>query len=95
MLRLVLLLILFVFIARAFWRLVDGVIEGLSGQPRRPATPIRGVPMARDPICGTFVVPDNAVSLTAGHVRHYFCSSECRDRFVAQQAGRRAGNRTA
>ena len=35
MLRIVLLLVLVVFVARAFWRVVDGVVEGVTGRPPR------------------------------------------------------------
>ncbi len=88
MLRVVLLLILLVFIARAFWRVVDGVREGLGGASRRPAPPAeRGVHMVRDPVCGTFVVPERAVSLLDGSSRLFFCSTACRDRYRAGAAG--------
>ena len=60
MLRVALLLILFVFFARAFWRLLDGVIEGMTGAPRRPLRPAR---MVRDPICGTFLLQERAVTI--------------------------------
>ena len=32
MLRLLLLLVLIIFTARAFWRVIDGVIEGMRGE---------------------------------------------------------------
>src|SRR5207344_489286 len=64
--RLALFVILSIFIARAFWRLVDGVIEGFSGRPAGSSREIRGVPMARDPVCGTYVVPDRSVALVDG-----------------------------
>ena len=85
MLHFVLLLILIVFVARAFWRLVDGVIEGVRGEPRT-RTPERRVQMARDPVCGTYVVPDHALSVPEGSRRIYFCSPECRDRYRARTA---------
>jgi hypothetical protein len=84
MLRLALVLLLFVFLARAFWRLVDGVIEGASG--RAPRQPQGSVQMVRDPVCGTFVVPDHAVMLTDGPRRLYFCSARCRDQHLARTA---------
>ena len=85
MFRFVLFLVLSVFVARAFWRLVDGVIEGLSGPPAG-RTPIRGVQMARDPVCGTYVVPDNAVAVTEGRRQVFFCSTACRDKYRARTA---------
>jgi len=83
-LRLVLFIILSIFVARAFWRLVDGVIEGLSDRPAGSAREIRGVQMVRDPVCGTYVVPDRAVAVMEGRRQIYFCSTACRDRYRAQ-----------
>jgi YHS domain-containing protein len=84
--RIILFVILSVFVARAFWRMVDGVIEGLSG--RLPGSNIqsRGVQMARDPVCGTYVVPDHAVAITDGRRQIFFCSTACRDKYRARTA---------
>ena len=90
MLRLLLLFCLIVFLARAFWQLVDGVVEGATGQPRRQRRS-RGIAMARDPVCGTFVVPDRAVAMSVAGQQLYFCSTACRDRY---RDGRRAGATT-
>jgi YHS domain-containing protein len=87
MLRLVLFIVLAMFVARAFWRVIDGVVEGLRG-PRDASAqvPRRGVQMTRDPVCGTFVIPDHALSLPERGGRVYFCSSTCRDRYRARTA---------
>jgi YHS domain-containing protein len=37
--------------------------------------------MVRDPICGTFVLPDRARSIADGGSRVYFCSDACRDKY--------------
>jgi YHS domain-containing protein len=84
--RVILLLVLVIILARLFWRVVDGVIEGLTGQPRSTRTPARSVPMVRDPVCGTFVVPDRAVTLTVGRQHLYFCSDACREKYRAKTA---------
>jgi YHS domain-containing protein len=88
MLRLVLLLLLFIYVARVFWRIFDSFMEGVSGQPRRHSgdVPQRGVQMVRDPVCGTFVLPERAVSLTDGRTRVFFCSEACRDKYRARTA---------
>jgi hypothetical protein len=86
MLRFLLLLLLFIFVARILWRSVDAFIEGVSGRPRVPREPRRGVAMARDPVCGTFVLPERAVTLADGRSRLYFCSEACRDRYRARTA---------
>ena len=83
--RVLLELIVVLLVTRAFWRLAAGFREGLSGQARRPNVP-QGVPMVRDPVCGTFVVPSSAVALTEGRRQLYFCSPTCRDRYRARTA---------
>ena len=90
-----LLIVLAVFGARACWRIIGGIMEGLSGRPAGPigqsrgGVPQHGVQMARDPVCGTYVVPDRAVALndgTSGTSRVFFCSTACRDQYRARGA---------
>jgi hypothetical protein len=85
MLRLILLFLLVVFIIRALWRLVGGLVDGIAAQPRG-GPPTQGVQMARDPVCGTYVVPDGAVTLTVGTTLVHFCSPACRDKYRARTA---------
>ena len=81
MLRFLLLAILLTLVARAFWRLMDGVIEAAGGGPRgRQARP-PGVKLVRDPVCGTYVATGSPLSITAGGTTHYFCSERCRGEF--------------
>ncbi len=42
--------------------------------------------MARDPVCGTYVVPERAVTMADGPRLVYFCSTACRDKFRARRA---------
>jgi YHS domain-containing protein len=75
--RYLLIAILVLLIARAFWRLIDGIIEAAGGTTRsRGKSP--AVKLVRDPVCGTFVAPATSLSLTAGGSTHYFCSEQCR-----------------
>lgn len=79
-----LLLVLAMVVARAGWRVIDGVMEGLAGRatPRQGGTvPARGVQMVRDPVCGTYVIPDRALALSDGSGRVFFCSATCRDKY--------------
>jgi hypothetical protein len=82
--RYILLGLLVAFLARALVRLFAGFREGLTGVPRGTRVPPRGVQMVRDPVCGTFVVPDRAVLLTEGVDRVHFCSKRCRDQYQAR-----------
>jgi len=83
--RLILFIVLGIFVARAFWRLVDGIVEGVKGAPRGNV-PARGVQMVRDPVCGTYVLPDQARMISDGRSRVFFCSDACRDKYRARTA---------
>ena len=81
-----LMLVLAMVVARAVWRVIDGVMEGLSGRAPRTRggnVPARGVQMVRDPVCGTYVIPDRAIALSDGSGRVFFCSANCRDKYRA------------
>jgi uncharacterized protein len=88
LLRLILFLILGIIVARAFWRLVDGIAAGVSGRPPGGSrhVPQQGVQMVRDPVCGTFLLPDRAVMLSDGRNRVFFCSAACRDTYRTRSA---------
>ncbi len=90
MIRFLLVSILIMLLARAFWRVLDGVIEAAGGRPGRARPPVRSVKLARDPICGTYVAPSRAVALTAtgAQAAQYFCSERCRDEFIRGGADR-------
>jgi YHS domain-containing protein len=82
--RLVLVAVLLLAVAWAFWRLVDGVIEAFGGAPgKRARTRPRAaaVKLVRDPVCGTWVSPNDARVLRIGSATHYFCSDQCRVTF--------------
>lgn len=88
MLRWFIEVVVFALIARAISRLMGGVKDGLSGArtapPEAGGVPQHGVHMERDPVCGTYVVPDRAVTITEGHTRVFFCSAKCRDQYRAR-----------
>jgi YHS domain-containing protein len=79
--RFLLLGILFLVIAQTFWRLVDGIVSGATGDSRQRRTIKRSMKLVRDPVCGTYVAPKQELSLTAGGATHYFCSEKCRRQF--------------
>ena len=86
MLRFILLSLLFILVARAFWRLMDGVIEAARGaQPGHRGGNTQAVKLVRDPVCGTYVPPRAALSLTSAGSTHYFCSEACRAKFSSRQ----------
>ena len=84
--RFVLFLVLAILVARAFWRLVDGILDGARDRSRGSSVPSKGVSMVRDPVCGTFLIPDRAVTIADGRTRLFFCSNACRDKYRAHTA---------
>jgi YHS domain-containing protein len=68
-------------VARSLW---SGFTSGgQRSDSKRPEVVASGE-LKRDPVCGTFVSP--AVSLTGKSKGEtvYFCSPECRDRYLAR-----------
>jgi YHS domain-containing protein len=72
-LRIILILVLI----RALWRLLRGVLEG-AGYLRTSAPAPRGLKLVRDPVCGVFVSPAQALAARAAGETAYFCSEKCR-----------------
>jgi YHS domain-containing protein len=89
-LRFFLLTLLFVFISRAFWQVIGGVMEAVRGaESRRDGRVPQAVRLVRDPVCGTFVSPRAALSAVASGNTHYFCSEDCRQKFGRNESGDR------
>ena len=91
--RFILLMMLFVVIAKMFWRFVDAVVRGASGpfdsaqgKPAggRKGGPPAAVKMTQCPVCGTYVVPGKAISLVSGGSPVYFDSEKCRAEFQSR-----------
>jgi YHS domain-containing protein len=83
--RFILIVLVVLFAIRAFGRLFGGIAQGARGPgqaaPGGGATPVK---MIKDPVCGTFVVPGKALSLTAGGATHWFCSERCRNEYASR-----------
>ena len=90
MLRILLYVVLLALFTRAMIRLWHGIIEGFTGQSLAGAgVPRSGVRMVRDPICGTFVVPDRAMAHMVRGEQVYFCSAACRDKYRGSSSAAR------
>jgi len=82
-LRFFLIALMVLFALRALARFMGGLAQGAGAQgpgrgPQGGAAPVK---MAKDPVCGTFVVPGKALSTTAGGETMWFCSEHCRTEF--------------
>lgn len=83
-LRTLLLAIVVLLLVRAVMRLMRGVMVGVGADRARGRTPAhpRAVKMVADPVCGTYVVPGKALEVARRGQTHYFCSENCRTRFL-------------
>ena len=81
MTRLLLVAVLLLLIAWAFWKVVDGIIEAFGGTTKQRKQRAEAMKLVRDPVCGTFVAPVESFAFRSGGETHYFCSVECRERF--------------
>jgi len=78
LLRALLETIVILLVIRAAWKMLGSVITIAGGASRTTATgEPRPMKLVRDPVCGTYVSPDSAIS----DGDHYFCSEKCRDQF--------------
>ena len=68
-------------IVRAIWRFLSGVVHGHGAVGQQRIPPQRGVPLVRDPVCGTFVDQSRALTARRGGTLHYFCSERCRGEY--------------
>lgn len=82
--RFLLYALLILFILRALGRLFAGIAQGMGHERKRVGRSDGGVRMVRDPVCGTFVIPANALAIRDAKGLHHFCSQRCRDAFVAR-----------
>ena len=83
MVRFILIAILILFVVRALSRLARGVLEGAGYQRGEAGKP--AVKLVRDPVCGTFVTPTQALTAGAGSETRYFCSEKCRREWRASR----------
>jgi hypothetical protein len=84
--RFILLFILFLVIARTFWRFMDAILRAAG--PAAPGGPRQGpqsaVKMSQCPVCGTYVVPGKSIGLVSGGSTVYFDTEKCRDEYQSR-----------
>ena len=82
MARLILWAILIALLLRTVSRFARGVLEG-AGYSRETRA-VRGAALVKDPVCGIYVVPGQALALGSGREAKYFCSEKCRKAWRAR-----------
>jgi YHS domain-containing protein len=75
-------------VIRAAWRIVGSMVAISAGSRRttasREPSPVK---LVRDPVCGTYVSRDSALS----DGTNYFCSVKCRDEYRSRSEVRKHG----
>ena len=68
-------IILILIVLRILFRFVRAILEGAGFLPGPQQPSVR---LERDPICGVFVAPAQALTSRSGGTTLYFCSEKCR-----------------
>jgi hypothetical protein len=86
--RFILLALLFLVIARTFWRFIEAIVRAASGPAAqgnpRGGGPPAAVKMSQCPVCGTYVVPGKAISIVSGGSPVYFDTEKCRAEYQSR-----------
>lgn len=79
-------LILWAVLGFLLYTVVRAALAAFRAPPSPPPEKSRGgEAMERDPQCGLFVPRGDAVAATVGGRQHWFCSTGCRDRYLANR----------
>ena len=94
MFRVVLYLLITIFLISIIRAIIGVILKGFSelispqqagqaaGRTSNGDVPLSGE-LKRDPVCGTFTSTATSIKQTFGKETHYFCSPQCRDKYVA------------
>jgi YHS domain-containing protein len=78
---LILRIILIIIVLRIVYRFGRALLEG-AGMLPGPQKP--SVKLMRDPVCGVFVVPSQALTARSRGTTAYFCSEKCRSEWESR-----------
>lgn len=71
-------------------RVFSTLINAGQATPQRRSSPQQEVPLTgelkKDPSCGTYISAASSLKESVGGQTFYFCSKECRDKYVASAA---------
>ena len=94
--RIIFYLLITVFLITIVRGVIGIILKGFSEMlhPTAPSAPARGpahdLPLTgelkRDPVCGTFTPAATSIHEKVGGEIFYFCSTQCRDKYVASAA---------
>jgi len=84
----------FALVIYLFWRLITSSPSRISarrggtakGESARGKRVIDAGDMVKDPVCNTYIPMQNSIRENIRGKTYYFCSQECRDKFMKSQA---------
>ncbi|MFW5931794.1 MAG: YHS domain-containing protein [Desulfohalobiaceae bacterium] len=56
----------------------------MEAKGKKTSKKVEAGEMVKDPVCGTYVSVDSDIRVKQGGQVYYFCSYECRDRFLQE-----------
>lgn len=75
--------VVLIFLLVVLYYLVKNLLKGSENSSRAgESVDKRVAELVRDPQCGTYILPSQAVSARVGRHTYHFCSEECKDRFL-------------
>jgi YHS domain-containing protein len=57
--------------------------QAFEGQDQKPLSDRKVSEMVRDPVCGVYIAPNEALSVVDKGRTVHFCSSECRQQYMS------------
>lgn len=79
-------LLIMIILASAAYLVIKGLIwlvfyASVKGKAGRLTKPVEGGEMVQDPACGIYIPKAKAIEGRVGGAIHYFCSSECLEKY--------------
>ena len=69
-------------ILRGFSEMLRSNVASKAAPKPRPTVPLTGE-LKKDPVCGTYTAAATSIQQTVQGETFYFCSAQCRDKYLA------------
>ena len=80
-------LVIFVFLVIVVYKLLGGLIKGVSVSNRQEVPADKSTAeLVQDPQCGAYILPAQGVDARVAGNTYHFCSESCREQFLLEQS---------
>jgi YHS domain-containing protein len=80
-------LAIFVFLVIVVYKLLGGLIKGVSVSNRQEVPADKSTAeLVQDPQCGAYILPAQGVDARVAGNTYHFCSESCREQFLLEQS---------